>query len=158
MGVVEVLPSYQYIDFRELVTSCKVVKLLTISGTKAGFLGDSRVRDVLADLHRKSHVTILLANPFSEAITTRYQHDEPDTYEAGPDGIERRLLALYRIISELPSNARSAMEVRVYDSYPTISIIQGDNDLYSITYGYKLRGGDCPKVHSKPTFRTLRIE
>lgn len=147
LGVIEILPPHQYLDFRELISTCKIIKLLTLSGTKAGFLGDSNVSDALADPNRKSKITILLANPYADAIKLRYESDEPDTYEAGTGGIERRLVALGSIISSLPS--KKAIDVRVYDCYPTVSIIQADSDLYSTAYGYKLRGGDCPKIHSK---------
>lgn len=146
-GIIEVLPPHQYIDFPNLISSCRIVRLLALAGTRAGFLGDSKVRDAFLDPARKSKITILLANPFSAAIQERYQRDEPDTYEAGPAGIERRLVALYDLTSNLRPEAADTIDVRVYDCYPTISVLQADDDLYSTTYGHKLRGADCPKVH-----------
>jgi hypothetical protein len=148
LGIAEVLSPNEPVDFHKLLATCRTVKLLTLSGTKAGFLGDSTVRESLANPKRKCRITILLANPYSEAIKTRYQCDEPDTYEVGLEGIERRLIALGRIISSLPSSKMSAIDVRVFDCYPTISIVQADNDLYSTVYGFRLRGSDCPKLHS----------
>ena len=149
LGVLEVLAPYEAIDFREMVYNSSTVKLLTLSGTKAGFLGDSSVTDALLDSKRKSSIVILLANPFAKAIIERYEKDEPRTYETGLDGIERRLLNLWNIINGLPKQARNKLDIRVFDNYPTISIIQSDKDLYATLYGYKLRGGDCPKVHSE---------
>lgn len=150
LGVIEVLPPHQYLDFCELVLNCKTVRLLSLSGTKAGVLGDSAVREALLDKTRKSSVTILLANPHSDAIVYRYEHDEPDTYEAGLEGIERRIIALFGIHSSLPISVRAnKLDIRIFNSYPTLSIIQADDDLYSASYGYKLRGGDCPKIHAK---------
>lgn len=149
LGIIEVIPSNQTIDFRELILKNKIVRILTLSGTKTGCLGDSAVQSALVDDKRNSKVTILLANPFSNAIKTRYEKDEPDTYEAGPEGIERRIISLYNILTKLNQKTKKTLDIRIFDNYPTISIVQSDNDLYSVSYGYKLRGGDCPKVHSK---------
>lgn len=147
LGVLEVLQSFEYIDFKELLEKSSTVKLLTLSGTKTGHLGDTDVRETLMDPNRKSTITLLLANPFSDSIKTRYSMDEPDTYEAGTDGIKRRLIWLYKTYKSLPRNAQDKLNIRVFNNYPTISIIQADKDLYSTVYGYKLRGGDCPKIH-----------
>ncbi|KXI26786.1 hypothetical protein [Paraglaciecola hydrolytica] len=148
LGVLEVLHSHENIDFCEMLETASEIKVLSLSGTKAASLGDGRVQELLSDPSRKSKITILLANPYSEAIKTRYMKDEPDSFETGIEGINRRLIALKRIISELPIVARKKIDVRVFNNYPVVSIVQADNDLYSTTYGYKLRGGDCPKVHS----------
>ncbi|MGC9357968.1 MAG: hypothetical protein ACP5GX_08880 [Anaerolineae bacterium] len=149
LGVFEVLPPYETVDFRELIYHSRVVKLLTLSGTKAGFLGDSSVTDALLDPKRNSEITIILADPFAKAIIERYEKDEPSTYEAGLDGIKRRLLNLWHIINRLPSDAQSKLDVRVFSNYPTISLIQADDDLYATIYGYRLRGSDSPKIHAK---------
>lgn len=149
LGIIEVLPSDHYTDIKSLLLKHKAIRILTLSGTKTGFLGDSKVREIIEHTKRKTNIIILLANPYSEAIKLRYMNDEPDTYEAGPEGIERRLIALYKMLNNMPDKIAQITEIRVFDSYPTISIIQADDDLYSTTYGYKLRGGDCPKVHSR---------
>ncbi|NOZ35286.1 MAG: hypothetical protein GXO80_08310 [Chlorobi bacterium] len=147
LGVLEVLQSFEFLDFKNLLETSTTVKLLTLSGTKTGHLGDTNVRDILADNNRKSSIILLLGNPFSEAIITRYKNDEPDTYEAGTDGIKRRLIWLYKILQGFPETAQKKLDIRVFDNYPTISVIQADKDIYSTVYGYKLRGGDCPKIH-----------
>ena len=149
LGVLEVLKSYERMDFKELLEKSSEVRLLTLAGTKTGHLGDTGVQESLADKDRKSTITILLANPFSEAIITRYKNDEPDTYESGIEGIKRRLLWLHKTYNDLPLQSRDKLDIRVFDNYPTISIIQADDHIYSSVYGYKLRGGDCPKVHAK---------
>jgi hypothetical protein len=148
LGEISVMPAHEHVDFRQLLQSSHEVRLLALSGTKTG-LGDSEVLELLASPRRKCKVTILLANPRSPAILRRYSDDEPAGYEAGPDGIERRLLALQDACASLSGKARRLLDIRVYDGYPTISILQADELLYSTTYGFKLRGGDCPKVVSK---------
>ncbi len=148
LGVLEVLHAHENIDFRDMLETCSEIKILSLSGTKAASLGDGRVQELLSDPERKSKITILLANPHSNAIETRYENDEPESFEAGTEGINRRLIWLYRIISQLSIAAKKKIDVRVYDNYPVVSIVQADNDIYSTSYGFKLRGGDCPKVHS----------
>ncbi len=146
-GIIEVLPSHQHIDFAELIMKSKDVKLLTLSGSRSG-LGDARVSDALNNGERRSKVTILLGDPSSAAIKSRYENDEPSTYEAGTVGIDRRLRALYQMLNAMSPKLRNKTDIRVFSSYPTLSIIQADDDLYTTAYGYKLRGTDCPKVHS----------
>jgi hypothetical protein len=148
LGVVEVLQPHETLDFPEMLERSKKIRLLSLSGTKAASLGDAKVRELLMDPQRASEVVVLLANPFSEAIIGRYKCDEPESFEAGPEGIMRRLVWLYEVINKLPPIARKKIDVRVYNSYPVVSILQADRDMYSTSYGYKLRGGDCPKVHS----------
>jgi hypothetical protein len=146
--VVEVLPSHETIDMRELLMHRSNIRILTLSGTKAGLLGDAGVQQALSDPRRQSRVTILLGNPFSIAVRSRYQTDEPGTYEAGVDGITRRLLWLNRIITNLPDAAKKRLDVRVYANYPTVSLVQAESDLYWTVYGFKLRGGDCPRLRA----------
>src|SRR5436853_3377454 len=102
LGVLEVLHAHEIINFKDMLEACAEIKILSLSGTKAASLGDSRVQDILSDPERKSKITILLANPHSEAIKIRYRNDEPESFEAGTEGIERRLIWLYKILSELP--------------------------------------------------------
>ncbi len=106
LGVLEVLQSFEFLDFKNLLETSTTVKLLTLSGTKTGHLGDTNVRDILIDPKRKSSIILLLGNPFSDAIITRYASDEPDTYEAGTEGIKRRLIWLYKMLETLPLTAQ----------------------------------------------------
>ena len=149
LGVLEILPSHESIDFPSMLQTCSEIRILSLSGTKTISLGDSKVQEMLSDPARKAKITLLLANPYSSAIINRYENDEPESYEAGLGGIERRLLWLHKLIESLPSTAKRKIDVRVYDNYPVVSIVQADNDIYSSSYGFKLRGGDCPKVHSE---------
>ena len=151
--VVEVLPSHETIDMRELLMHRSSIRILTLSGTKAGLLGDAGVQEALSDPRRHSRVTILLGNPFSLAVRNRYQNDEPSTYEAGVDGITRRLLWLNRMITKLPDAAKRRLDVRVYANYPTVSLVQAESDLYWTVYGFKLRGGDCPRLRADSSAR-----
>jgi hypothetical protein len=63
-------------------------------------------------------------------------------------GITRRLLWLNRIITNLPDAAKKKLDVRVYANYPTVSLVQAETDLYWTVYGFKLRGGDCPRLRA----------
>ncbi len=148
LGIIDVLPSQHELDFASIVRSCRTVRILTLSGTKTGNLADTSVREALRDTHRRSSVTILLADPRSEAIITRYRDDEPANYEAGIEGITRRLHDLYAIWKGLPEDLKNRTEIRVFKCYPTMSLVQADHDVYSSSYAYKLRGNDCPKLHA----------
>lgn len=145
--IIEVLHHHERVDFKSMLTASKNVKLLSVSGTRAGELGDSLVQANLKNLPAGTSVIILLANPYSEAVKLRYENDEPTTYEAGLEGISRRLVYLNDIVKDLAGKSKTNLEVRVFDNYPTISIIQADHDIYATNYGYQLRGGDCPKIH-----------
>ena len=145
---IDVLSHDEIIDFIEILNKKKEIKLLTLSGSKTGQLGSESIRELLEDNNRKSKITIMLGDPFSDAILNRYKYDEPDDYEAGIEGITRRLVKLHSIKLALSEEAKKKLEVRVFKNYPTISVIQADNDLYSSVYGYKLRGSDCPNVHT----------
>lgn len=148
-GVLEVLPSNHTISFIDLVSQCQLIRILTLSGTKLGELGDTRLKSMLQSLPSNTKVTILLGNPFSKNIIERYEKDEPENYETGLEGINRRLVFLYTLFKEIPKTKKKNITIKVFDNYPTLSILQADDDLYSANYGYKLRGGDCPKIHSK---------
>jgi hypothetical protein len=148
LGVVEVLGPYEELNFAELLEKTNTIKILTLSGTIAGQLGNTKVMEILEDESRKSKITLLLADPYSPAIITRYQSDEPSSYEAGIEGIKRRLVLLYKLKSKLNATASQKLEIKVYKNYPTISVVQADHELYSTVYGFQLRGGDCPKVHA----------
>ena len=44
---------------------------------------------------------------------------------------------------------RKRFQVRIFNCYPTCSIVQSDSDVYSTVYGFRMRGTDCPKIHAK---------
>jgi len=148
-GIIDVRAAHDSIDFAYLLQHNKHIKLLTLSGTKTGTLGDKSVIDSLNDKNRKSEIKILLGNPFSQAIITRYECDEPDSFETGLLGLERRLKTLHTLLNELPEYARNKIEIRVFDNYPVVTVVQADDDMYSSAYAYKMRGADCPIVHAK---------
>ncbi|MEO1149575.1 MAG: hypothetical protein AAFW83_01160 [Pseudomonadota bacterium] len=135
-------------EFAERIRNQSKIDILTLSGTKSVALGDERVIEALKDPSSKATIRILLANPYSEAITNRYKYDESDSYESGLSGIERKLRQLHSILMENPG-VREKVEIRVFGNYPTVSIARFDDDFYSSVYGYKLRGSDCPKIHAK---------
>lgn len=147
LGLIEVLHHHERIDFKEILERCKSIKLLTISGTKIATLGDGGVQEGLGTPLPGQKITILLANPFSDAIVTRYARDEPETYEAGIEGITRRLIYLHKLTTEQRERGIDQIDIRVFDNYPTIAVLAADDDIFSTVYGYKLRGGDCPKIH-----------
>lgn len=147
-GVIDFIPpntdsgvSQQYRDSRE-------IKILTLVGNQFAKLGAQNALRDLFDLTRTDAVTILLGNPDSEGVQLRYKpgFGEPDTYETGPEGIRRRLFTLYEKVKELSDAERANVDIRVFDSYPTISVVAVDSELYASFYGFNLRGGDCPKM------------
>lgn len=146
LGVDELIPSSQDIDVPRLLRESKNVRILSLAGTKLARLGDGEILAALQDRGRR--VTLLLADPRSPAIITRYEDDEPPTYETGLDGLDRRLRQLHSLRSEIPNRTKARFEIRIYRCYPTCSILQFDEEIYSITYGYKLRGSDCPKIRA----------
>jgi len=148
LGIVEVLNPHQNIDIVDLLTRKKNIRILTLSGSTTGRLGDDNVINTLKN-NKNSNIQILLANPFSEAIISRYCYDEPDTCISGVEGIKNRLIMLQRLKNSLNPNISKKIDVRVFDNYPIISVIQADNDIYSSVYAYRLRGSDCPIVHAE---------
>jgi hypothetical protein len=148
-GVEELIPSSKPLDLEDIFERARDIKILTLAGTKIARLGERVILKKFQQLKRKSHFVLLLANPYSSAIQTRYKHDEPANYETGIDGLVRRLCELHRIRQSLPPNRRRHLDIRVFNNYPTCSIVIADEDVYSTVYGYQLRGSDCPKIHAK---------
>lgn len=144
----ELIPSEKPVNILEVIRTSKKVKILTLAGTKLAKLGDETTLNEIEKVENKQ-ITILLGNPFSNAIISRYQKDEPESYETGLEGLIRRLCYLYTLRNKLPKKIQKSLDIRVFNNYPTCSIIQADHDIYATIYGYKLRGGDCPKIHSK---------
>lgn len=150
-STVRVLASGDAIDVPELLTRSRRVRVLTLAGTRVGRLGDAEVLEALRNPQRASHLTLLLANPRSPSVISRYSKDEPATFESGIEGLTRRLFMLHELIEKLPKDAASRIEVRVYDNYPTVSIVQSDDKVYSSVYGFQLRGSDCPLLCTEPS-------
>lgn len=132
----------------ELLSKCDHVRILTLSGTKTIPLGDDRFVEAILHPSRRARVTILLGDPYSSAIRDRYDHDEPLSYESGIAGIERRIRQFSDLLSAAPSESKFNIEIRLFNSYPTLSLLWADNEIYATSYGFKLRGSDCPQVHS----------
>lgn len=142
----EVLKEGEAYPVRDMITNCERVNILTLSGSIAIPLTDEQTIRSIVDSRRRSEITILIGDPFSESIKERYKRDEPLTHQAGIAGIERRILLLSEIIGSLAPKARERIHVGVYENYPTISIFQGDHQIYFSYYGYKLRGDDTPTI------------
>lgn len=136
-------------QFTDLLMTCDDIRVLTLSGTKTIPLGDERVIEALMGRSKRAKVVLLLADPTSSAIRMRYHSDEPASHESGLSGIERRLIQLHSILEQIKPEHRSTIDVRVFRCYPTISILWADNDFYSTSYGFHLRGSDCPQIYSR---------
>lgn len=143
---VEVLREGENYPVPEMIVNCQKINILTLSGSIVVPLTDEETIRSIVDRRRRSEVTILIADPFSENIINRYKADEPLTHQAGIAGIERRILLLSEIIGSLTPRERERIHVGVYQNYPTVSVFQGDNQIYFSYYGYKLRGDDTPTV------------
>ncbi len=62
LGVLEVLHPHETVDFKQMLESCKEIRVLTLSGTKVASLGDENISDLIASPGRKSKIKILLGN------------------------------------------------------------------------------------------------
>ncbi len=146
-GVEDLVPSSQAIDLRGLMSRAEKIRILSLAGTKLALLGDDEILKLI--IHRERNVVLLLGNPRSDLIRLRYERDEPDTYETGLEGLERRLRSLLQLVRGLRLRDRRRLDIRVFSCYPTCSLVQADNDMYAVIYGCKLRGSDCPKIHTR---------
>ncbi len=126
------------------------IRVLNLAGTQFARLGKRANLGSLFDMSQKMLLQILLGDPKSEGVRLRYESGfgEPDTFEAGLAGIERRLISLYVLWKTSEKSHRDKIDIRVFPSYPSVSLIQIDEDYYSAIYGCQLRGGDCPIIHT----------
>jgi hypothetical protein len=146
----EIIDNWGEINIARKYRSAKNIKILNLAGTQFAQLGKQSSLDSIFDLTKTQNVQILIGDPVGEGVRLRYKNGwgEPQTYETGIDGIERRLKDLYARWKELSNKNRRKIEIKVFPIYPTVSFVKIDHDYYSATYGFELRGGDCPKVHT----------
>lgn len=132
------------IDVVGMLKTGNRIRILTLSGSVIAKLQDTQVQSMLRST--KADVTILIANPYSIAIKTRYECDEPANHESGTRGVFNRLNNIHNLRMSLPEDQRRRIDVRVYDNYPSVSLVQCDGVLFSTVYGFRLRGADCPRI------------
>lgn len=144
IGVKEITTANERIEFRKILNDKKIIQLLTLSGTRTIELGHKDVVVFLNSINKHTKVLILIGNPYSDAIITRYKVDEPHYHETGLEGIKRRIAFLYTASKKYNKN----VEIKVFDNYPIYSIIRVDEGIIATTYGYKMRGGEFPKIHA----------
>jgi 8-oxo-dGTP pyrophosphatase MutT (NUDIX family) len=142
---VTVLPGENSVPCAELLSSRSQIDILTLAGGVIVPLDQDNVKNAIRDSRRLSRVRCLVANPFSAAIVCRYAQDEPTWKERGTDAIETRLIWLFNLIETMEAPAEK-LSVRVYDSYPMLSLFRADRDVYASYYAYRLRGNDTPMV------------
>lgn len=145
-----ILDSWENIDLQSRYKSAKCIKILNLAGTQFAMLGRQELLSSLFSMVPEKTVEILMGNPSGVGVKLRYddKQGEPQTYDTGPLGIDRRLVDIYKRWKELPKKYQSRLIIKVYSQYPTVSLVRLDHDYYSATYGYLLRGGDCPKLHT----------
>lgn len=142
----EVLPGEGSIPHSDLISRCKHIDIITLSGSVMIPFDEQKVKDELKKSRKGSRVRCLIANPFSNAIIGRYANDEPEHRENRVTEIEHRLVWLFNISESINSKGNGILEVKVYNSYPVISLFKADCAIYSSYYGYKLRGHDTPCI------------
>lgn len=149
-GEAEIINLWGEIDLAQKYKNATKIRILNLAGTQFAKLGSQRNLDAIFNLDKLKKVEILVGDPYGEGVKLRYTpgFGEPSTYETGLIGIDRRLRDLFRRWSQLPDKYKKKIEIKVFPIYPTVSLVQIDHDYYSATYGYELRGGDCPKVHT----------
>jgi len=148
--VVSVLPGENAFACTELLASSSQVDILTLAGGVIVPLDQESVRNEIRDPNRLSRVRCLIANPFSDAVIHRYAHDEPAWKERGTDAIESRLTWLFSLV-EMMGAPPERLAVRVYDSYPMLSVFRSDELVYASYYAFRLRGNDTPTLLTSAT-------
>lgn len=145
-----VMATWDEIDLLRRYRAARQVRILTLAGTQFAKLGLQEALQALFEVSKDKDVRILIGNPKADGIRLRYTpgQGEPATFETGPDGVERRLKDLHARWVLLSASQQKQLQIRVFSQYPTLSIVQMDDDWYSASYGFEMRGGDCPKLHS----------
>ena len=146
LGLIEILDPNEEIPYKKLLKKSNNIKVLTLSGSIVFPLDDEEIQTVLFSPKRITKIIILIANPFAAMIQERYNNDEASTREAGIDIIKDRIIWLYNIAQELQNKSNYNLEIKLYNNYPTISIFNADNLIYSSHYAYKLRDKDTPTI------------
>lgn len=146
-----VASTWDEFDLLKRYRAARQVRILTLAGTQFAKLGLQEALQALFDLSKDKDVRILIGNPQAEGVQLRYTagQGEPATFETGPEGVVRRLKDLHARWVLLAAQQQKQLQIRVFSQYPTLSIVQLDNDWYSASYGFEMRGGDCPKLHSQ---------
>ncbi len=146
----EIIDLWGEVNISERYKNAELIRILNLAGTQFAKLGSQKNLESIFTLTKIKKIEILVGDPYGEGVKLRYKHGfgEPSTYETGLVGIDRKLRDLYNRWTNLPSKFKSKVKIRVFKIYPTVSLVQIDHDYYSATYGYELRGGDCPKVHT----------
>lgn len=146
----EIINNWGEIDIAQRYRDAKNIKILNLAGTQFAQLGKQSNLDSIFNLSKTQNAQVLVGNPYGEGVKLRYRNGcgEPQTYETGLEGMERRLKDLYIRWNKLSTRNRNKIEIKVFPLYPTVSFVRLDHDYYSATYGFDLRGGDCPKIHT----------
>ncbi len=145
--VVAVLPGEGAFACADLLTTRSKVDILTLAGGVIIPLDQEDVRNAIRDSTRPSRIRCLIANPYSDAIVGRYAHDEPAWKERGTEAIETRLTWLFNLVESMGAPP-ARLNVKVYDSYPMLSVFRADEDVYASYYAFRLRGNDTPTLLS----------
>ena len=146
----DIIDLWGEIDIATLYNTSNIIKILNLAGTQFAKLGSQDSLDAIFQMNAKKKVKLLVGDPYGEGVKLRYKSGwgEPQTYETGLEGIERRLKDMFIRWKKTSKKFRDHIEIRVFSIYPTVSLVNFDNNYYSATYGFELRGGDCPKVHT----------
>jgi len=143
--------TFEGIGILERFRKAQKVRLLSLAGTQSAQLGLLATQDALFAMSAKNSLEILLGDPTSAGVKLRYSENggEPPTREMGLRGLDQRLLQLYERWKSMPTLDRNKVDIRVFECYPTLSLVQVDDDYFFAAYGFQLRGGDCPRIHIK---------
>ena len=95
---------------------------------------------------KSSEVKLCLANPFSPEILLRFIQEggQPVNIRGIQDRIEDKFLSLEAEIGD-----KSKFEVRLFDHYPTYSLLIFDDEMYLYLYPFQARGNTSPIFYWK---------
>lgn len=128
----------------EVLTNTKNVTMVGLALQKLGGLDKAQVRQRLYDIvNSGGTVRLLLSNPSSPQLKARWQ-DEGGARVFHKETLAAHIIELLEMRNKLPKGKRKRFIVKLYDSYPTFSLLLTDQNLYTFTYTYGLTGLDCP--------------
>lgn len=135
---------YDTVLVEELESLLLQARELTVVAA-AGLIVQGNFRDIAIRRSKAGELnaTLCYANPFSEKVLTRLVEEETGRTmpDIGREGIVRRVKVLLKAAKDTEN-----IRVRLFNGYPTMSIIRMDNRYVYYPLGYRTIGSLCPAV------------
>ena len=93
----EIIDNWGEINIAQRYREARNIKILNLAGTQFAQVGKQSNLDSIFDLTKTQNLQVLVGDPYGQGVKLRYRNGwgEPQTYETGLEGIERRLKDLY---------------------------------------------------------------